>query len=555
MSLNKEPEMGKNFWIAMILSMLIILGYPTFLKWMNPDGFQEPSATEETTLEEPIVESPAAATVAEENLEKRVFKSPEPPKTIRVETDLYELELSTLGATIPRFIYHGKELHTDLDTGILYEGSENLPGILGVDILHERTLLTQQIFKLAERSSTNDFFKFQYEKSGEYRVTKSFYLDPSRPVIRMGVKIENLSTRTQNFPLVFHYGLDINSADQMAAHANEAVLLTHKVEYANHKKLMKKGFSVSDKILWAGAVKKYFAVLLKPDWNAVGFEANADDEKIKGALKMEPFTIRGGESISREVLVYAGPQIHKNLKEFDAGFESILSKGFFGLFKLWLLLALNFLNGITHNYGIAIILLTILIKILFWPLTQTSFKSMKKMQVIQPKIKSLQERHKENPEKLNKAMIDLFKRNKVNPMMGCLPMLVQMPILFAMFRLLPEAIELNGAPFFGWINDLSQPDRLFMLPFTVPFLGWDSVNLLPILMVASQWFYQKTMPQPSASPEQAKIMSLMPLLFGFICYNMASGLVLYWFIQNILSVVQQYFTNRISIVLHHEDQD
>lgn len=140
-------------------------------------------------------------------------------------------------------------------------------------------------------------------------------------------------------------------------------------------------------------------------------------------------------------------------------------------------------------------------------------------------------------------------------MAGCLPMLVQMPILLAMFRLLPEAIELKGAPFMWWIQDLSQPDRFAMLPFTIPFLGWQALNLLPVLMILTQFWYQKVTPQVGTSPEQAKMMNFMPVFFGFICYNMSSGLVLYWIVQNLLSIIQQVFVNRIVVVLHHEDRE
>ena len=150
-------------------------------------------------------------------------------------------------------------------------------------------------------------------------------------------------------------------------------------------------------------------------------------------------------------------------------------------------------------------------------------------------------------------MMELFRKNKVNPMAGCLPMLIQMPVLFAMFRVLPEAIELKNAPFIWWITDLSAPDHLWTLPFTVPLVGWTSLNLLPILMIFSQYGYQKLMPQTTTSPEQNKIMAFMPIFFGFICYNMPSGLVLYWFIQNLLSIIQQVFVNRIVAAIHHDD--
>ena len=155
-----------------------------------------------------------------------------------------------------------------------------------------------------------------------------------------------------------------------------------------------------------------------------------------------------------------------------------------------------------------------LIKLVFALLTHVSYANMKKMQIIQPKMKAIQEHYKNDPQKQQRELMELYRRNKVNPVMGCLPMLIQIPIFIAMFRLLPEAIELHGAPFVGWITDLSAPDRLITFRASLPLLGWNSLNILPILMALSQLWYQKIMPQqPGASPEQANIMNFMPLFW------------------------------------------
>ena len=217
-------------------------------------------------------------------------------------------------------------------------------------------------------------------------------------------------------------------------------------------------------------------------------------------------------------------------------------------------MALKFLYRFTHNFGWAIILLTCVIKGAFTPLTHMSFENMKKMQALQPKLKNLQERYKNDPTSLNREMMQLYKRNKVNPMGGCLPMLLQIPIFIAFYQVLNETIELKGAPFIFWIKDLSEPDRLFHLPMTLPFIG-DSFNLLPFFMLASMFFQQQLTPQTASTPEQAKMMQFMPLIFGVMFYQMPSGLVLYWFINNTLSVIHQVFVKRMVIVLHHEDKD
>ena len=205
---------------------------------------------------------------------------------------------------------------------------------------------------------------------------------------------------------------------------------------------------------------------------------------------------------------------------------------------LWLL---NFFHSFTHNYGVAIILLTIVIKAVFWPVTQKGMKSMKNMQKLQPKITKLREKFKKDPAAMNREMMNLYKTYKVNPMGGCLPMVIQIPFFFALYRVLMQAIELRHAPFMLWINDLSMPDRLW-LGFDIPWLH--GLPVLTLLMGASMFLQQKMTPTPTADPTQLRIMQWLPIIFTFMFINFASGLVLYWFINNLLTMLQQYLINR-----------
>lgn len=559
---NQEPEMGKNFWLALALSFLVVVSYPLFLKWMNPassDKTALESSAEINSLEsEDELTAPAALSEESElkaKEESSSIQTPMLPDAVEMQNDFFDLRYTTLGGTLSVLYYRGeKDHHVETET-LFFEEPVSVPGLFGIKLLHSPDDLTQTIFQIVEQDPAQMLIRFAYEVPGEYRMIKTYKADPAEPVLHLSVTVENISSRPRHFPLQLEYGLDIDHSDATAQQHQEAVLWTEKAEFVNLGKIKKKGYSKEETIRWSGFTKKYFALLVNPQWETARFTTSANTETMSAALMMEPITLQPGEKRTKEIFVYAGPQRYETLKSYEMGFESILSKGFFGMFKIWLLLTLKFLNQFAHNYGLSIILLTLLIKGLFAPLTHISYKSMKKMQVIQPKIKSLQERYKKDPEKLNREMMELFKRNRVNPMAGCLPMLIQMPVLFAMFRLLPEAIELKGAPFIWWINDLSQPDRLMELPFSVPFLGWSSLNILPILMIISQFGYQKIMPQTSTNPEQQKIMNFMPIFFGFICYNMPSGLVLYWFVQNLLTIIQQVFVNRIVVVLHHEDRD
>jgi YidC/Oxa1 family membrane protein insertase len=205
---------------------------------------------------------------------------------------------------------------------------------------------------------------------------------------------------------------------------------------------------------------------------------------------------------------------------------------------LWVL---NFFYGIIKNYGVAIILLTLLVKVVSYPLTRKGYKSMQAMQKLQPLLTEIREKHRDDPQKLNKVTMQLYKEHGVNPFGGCIPWIPQIPVFIALFALLGSAVELRGAPFFLWIDDLAAPDVLFTLPFTIPFLG-DAVRLLPIINGVTTWLQQKTSGSmtPVTDNTQAKIMQFMPLLFVFILYNFASGLALYWLCNNIFTIGQQY---------------
>jgi YidC/Oxa1 family membrane protein insertase len=205
---------------------------------------------------------------------------------------------------------------------------------------------------------------------------------------------------------------------------------------------------------------------------------------------------------------------------------------------------MNQIYKVIPNYGIAIILLTLLTKIILWPLGNKSYKSMNDMKRVQPLMMEIREKYKDDKKKMNEETMALYRTYKVNPVGGCLPMIVQLPVFFALYRMLYQAIELRHAPFFGWINDLSAPDRLFHFGFTVPFMQPPyGIPVLTIVMGATMFLQQKMSPPPG-DPTQAKLMMFMPLIFTVIFINFSSGLVLYWLINNIFSIGQQYYIQK-----------
>jgi YidC/Oxa1 family membrane protein insertase len=245
-----------------------------------------------------------------------------------------------------------------------------------------------------------------------------------------------------------------------------------------------------------------------------------------------------GSDVGGAFTVYAGPKIYTLLEKLGAfHLERAIDLGFFSFLALPLLWMLHYLYLIVHNYGLAIIALTLIIKTALLPLSQASFKSMKAMQEIQPEMKALRERVKD-PTQLNQEMMALYKRRGVNPMGGCFPMLIQIPVFFGLYQALLNAIELRHSPFALWITDLSSPEKLELFGIGVP--------VMVLLMAASMIIQQWTTPNPSADPTQQKVMMFMPIVFAgmFIIFPMPAGLVLYWLVNNIISITQQMYLRK-----------
>ena len=242
-----------------------------------------------------------------------------------------------------------------------------------------------------------------------------------------------------------------------------------------------------------------------------------------------------------------GPKSMNLLNSLGHDLGKALNFGFFNVIAKPCLWFMNKIHSVIPNYGIAIILLTVFTKVLLWPLGSKSYKSMSEMKRLQPLMTEIREKHKNDKQKMNQELMALYKTYKVNPMGGCLPMVLQIPVFFALYRMLYQAIELRHAPFFLWINDLSAPDRLFNFGFSIPFMEPPyGIPVLTIIMGATMLLQQKMSPPPG-DPTQAKMMMLMPVVFTFIFINFSSGLVLYWLVNNILSISQQYYVQKKTI--------
>lgn len=318
--------------------------------------------------------------------------------------------------------------------------------------------------------------------------------------------------------------------------------------------------SGSSGIRWAAAKNQFFFIALIPDAPATNIfarkfplpppsreeiEADAKTRTNQVAFNVvltQPGTnVAAGATLERSFHIYAGPKEYRRLERLAADMKNEIDRlmefGFFGFFARLLLLSMNGLNSVGLSYALAIIAITVIIKLLFWPLTQASTRSMKRMQALQPQMKALQEKYKDDPAKMNRKLMEFMKENKVSPLGGCLPLVLQIPVFIGFFQMVRTAIELRGASFL-WACDLSRPDTLFVIPGIHL-----NVNPLPLLMgITMFWQARLTPPAPGMDPLQQKMMKYFPLIFLFILYDYSAGLTLYWTVQNLLSIAQTKLT-------------
>lgn len=307
---------------------------------------------------------------------------------------------------------------------------------------------------------------------------------------------------------------------------------------------------------WAAIRSAHFVVALKPEFPGSDLWVSGVTDNFALGASVPRAEVAPGQSLTGAFTLYLGPNQKSYLAEAWPSLSS--AQEFFEMFSIMdsfaklLLSILNWMyNHIWPNYGVAIILLTLLVRVVVFPLTWKSMLSMKKMQKLAPEMEKLKNEYKDDPEEFQRKMMDFYRERGVNPLGGCLPLFLQMPVFIALYRMLATSFELRHAPFVGWITDLSAPDRLIALPFDIPliFMSIDAINLLPILMalsmVASMW----TTPQPAASvnPQQQVMMRIMPVFFALICYNVASGLSLYILTSTLLGIAQNLVIQRMDI--------
>jgi YidC/Oxa1 family membrane protein insertase len=468
-----------------------------------------------------------------------------PERTIEVDSDFYVATFTTRGARLKSFVLN-KYRQAAAKGSPPYEMVQVQPGghlPLGVVMTRgdqvfddsELSYDTNAPAKIEAAAGAGATATFVGKTADGTTITKTFTFKPSSYVFSMDVAASGGPTLNQlgvsmSQPLTAHEGFrDIPELQADVA---------DKVTTESQKNLQKGVPPLVGAITYAGFGDRYFLAAFLPQQPSTGELAMAytGDEAIARLL------FDNATRVHSEI--YMGPKLLETLEGVNPALHKAIDFGFFGILAIIFLRTLKLLHYIAPNYGVDIILLTVSIRIAFLPISIRSQRSMMKMQRLQPQIQRLRDKLKDNNEQLQKEMVDLYKRNHVNPLGGCAPMALQLPIFIGMYEALQNSVELRHAPFVGWINDLSTPDCLHVpgLP-QLPLMHCHGLPVLVLLMGATS-FLQQYMTPTTPDPNQQRMMMLTPLIFTIMLINFPAGLALYYFSSNLLGVIQQYFLNR-----------
>ena len=550
-------HMELRMLVAIILSFLVFFVYQAlFVKKVPVPEKQPEGKTEVVQGQQPPKEKAVRTLPEKPSVEKAIAPRAERPvRKITVSTGLYEAELTEKGAGFRSFKL--KKYRESLAADSPMKQLIRLPGEMQYTprlSLPEEDLpqLDHAVFRAETDSDHIDATKaeksltFTWISPDGVTILKTYSFLPNTYKIGLKVTIKNLSSRSIGKKLMLSLRNKVNQ-DKKSRYvfSGPAALIDDNLKEIKLKKIASENYHEGN-IRWIAYEDLYFVSAITPE--KVRKAAMSLHMGPKGVLETTY------EAPSEPVLpkseriylynLYFGPKSIQSLKQAGSGLEKMVDFGFFDIIAKPLFYLMTFMYRYIPNYGVAIIIITLLTKLLFWPLSNKSYKSMDQMKRLQPMMAEIREKYKDDKQMMNKELMNLYKVYKVNPLGGCLPMILQIPVFFAFYKMLYEAIELRHAPFCLWINDLSAPDRLFTFNFKVPLMAPPyGIPMLTIIMGISMFFQQKMSPPPG-DPAQAKIMLFMPILFTFIFINFPSGLVLYWLVNNVLSMIQQYYITK-----------
>jgi YidC/Oxa1 family membrane protein insertase len=538
------------------LIALVVFSFSALLLW---DAWQKHNAPRQVVAPA-SVSAPAGVPKPTTSLSAAAPAPPAvPPATafavagdpVHVKTDLFEAEVNTLGGDIRRLTL--RQVHSALDRSkpltLMEPDAKHFfvtqSGLLGEGLPSHKTVYVADAksFEMAPAGQDTLEVRLRARDAGPLEVVKKLRFHRGSYVVDVAYEVTNKGDQPVAPHAYFQFLRDGNPPSEEAAQTNAfagVTTFTGPAVFTEESKFAKvdfgdiaKGKQVHVKRArdgWIAIIQHYFvsAWLPKPGVEREFFTNKVGDNLYTAGVVVPVGTIAPGATASVEVPLYVGPQETDKLEQLAPGLNLVVDYGWLYILAAPLFWVLKWIHGIVGNWGWSIVFLTILIKLIFYPLNAKAGRSMAQMKVLAPKMEKLKEMYGDDRQKLNQAMMELYRTEKINPLGGCLPILVQIPVFIALYWVLLASIELRHAPWIGWIHDLSAPDPYF---------------ILPVIYAISMFVQTKLNPQP-ADPVQARVMLVMPIMFSVFFLFFPAGLVLYWVVQNLLSILQQWHINR-----------
>lgn len=516
--------------------------------WDGWQRYQHPESEQKITAVKSVVPTAEAPGVVSQVARLQQAKKFESGKIIKVKTDFLEAEINTVGGNIQRLSLL-KQLDT-IDKSKPFTLFENgaathnylaQTGLLGTNLPNHTSLFStdQYAYELSGNLNQLDV-KLSAISDNGVKVLKILTFHKSSYIVDVKYEIENDTSLPINTSVYFQFVRDdvppVGGSKMVPTYTGMAI-------YTDKDKFQKIPFTDIDKGVikypkesdngWIGVLQHYFVAAWIPADNLKRefFTRKVDDNSYSAGIIVTVPVIAAGQRGELSVPFYAGPT-ESRLDSIAPGLGLTVDYGWLTVVATPIFWMLRFIEGIVHNWGVAIILLTLLIKLLFFPLSAASYRSMAKMRLVAPKLEKLKTQYADDRENLNKAMMEMYKTEKINPLGGCLPVIIQIPVFISLYWSILASVEMRNAPFIGWITDLSSADPYF---------------ILPLLMGISMFIQSRLNPVPT-DPMQAQIMKIMPIAFSIVFFWFPAGLVLYSIVNNALSIAQQwYITHRVEV--------
>ena len=527
--------MEKRAFLAVVLSIVV---FYIFSMVMGPDKKQVSSVTSQSV-------APAAAPAVQPAMAPLTTSALQPApssglqKDVRVDTDLYTAVFSSRGGALKSMTLKKYREQNNPASSLVILGNNTDPALLTFSTrangfnLSDSANYTADAETVTISGSETRQLVFTYVSGQGFTVRKVYSFGADTYTVKLETQVLNNSAAAMvgSIQQVMTYPPEPKVKDNRFDTAGSYLYADNSIQVNKVKDVASASKKYDKNVQWAGFADKYFLSAILAEKNSI---ASVELKKnaagfLEAVVTAPQVTINAGQSATVTQRLFVGPKDIDILKAQGNDLVQSLDLGWFTVLAKPLLYTLKYFYGYVGNYGIAIIIVTIILKALFFPLTHKSYKSMKDMQKIQPKMAALKEKFKDDRDAMNKAVMELYREHKVNPMGGCLPMVVQIPVFFALYKALMFSIELRHAPFFLWVTDLADKDPYYVTP----------------VIMGITMFVQQKMTPSQMDPIQQKMMLALPVVFTFMFLSFPSGLVLYWLVNNILTIGQQMYINKL----------